>query len=286
MTMRFLTTGLLFLTIALSALADDKPAAGPADDQVEKERATMALDMCRKAAHEYRLCLDDAKRTELELKDDPLLRWSNPAVGSIHGGVFIWTHRGRPAAVASIFKWFSPLDSMAFEVHSLSTERLVGIRGTSEIWKSSRPGVEFKPVAGGPVPAGTPAARLSQMRTISNDFTVEKTDRDESFTKQRMRLLTQPVFRYASEADRVTDGGLFAFVQGTDPEVFLMLEARETGAGSAWHYALARMNSTIFKVNYRDKEVWSVDVVPWGVVFSNSDPYNILNLDHFYPPKK
>jgi hypothetical protein len=286
MTKRYCTILLFVSMAALSAQADDKPAAEPADDQVEKERATMALDMCRKAAHEYRLCLDDAKRTELELKDDPLLRWSNPAVGSIHGGVFIWTHRGRPAAVASIFKWFSPLDSMAFEVHSLSTERLVGIRGTSEIWKSSRPGVEFKPVPEAPAPAATPAARLTQMRSISNNFTVEKTDRDESFTKQRMRLLTQPVFRYASEADRVADGGLFAFVQGTDPEVFLMLEARETDGGSAWHYALARMNSTIFKVNYRDKEVWAVDVVPWGVVFSNRDPYNILNLDHFYAPKK
>jgi hypothetical protein len=286
MTTRFFTTVLLFLTIALSTLADDKPAAQPADDQVEKERATLALELCRKAAHEYRLCLDDAKRTELELKDDPLLRWSNPAVGSIHGGVFIWTHRGRPVAVASIFKWFSPLDSMAFEVHSLSTERLIGIRGTSEIWKSSRPGVEFKPVAGAPVPAGTPAARLSQMRTISNDFTVDKTDRDESQTQQRMRLLTQPIFRYASQAEHVTDGGLFGFVQGTDPEVFLILEARETDAGSAWHYALARMNSTIFKVNYREKEVWAVDVIPWGIVLNNREPYNILNLDHFYAPKK
>jgi hypothetical protein len=284
--MRFCTTLLILFTAAFSALADEKPAGQPAGDQVEKDRATQALELCRKAAHEYRLCLDDAKRTELVLKDDPLLRWSNPAVGSIHGGVFIWTHRGRPAAVASIFKWFHPLDHMAFEVHSLSTERLIGILGPTEVWKSSRPGVEFKPVPDAPAPAGTPAARLTQMRAISNDFTVEKTDRDESHTQQRMRLLTQPVLRYASPADGVTDGGLFAYVQGTDPEVFLMLEAREADGGSAWHYALARMNSTIFKVNYKDKEVWSVDVVPWGVVFNNREPYNILNLDHFYPPKK
>jgi hypothetical protein len=284
--MRIFLTLLLFSTFLLAAWADEKSASEPADEKAEKERATLALDLCRKAAREYRLCLEDAKRTELELKDEPLLRWSNPAVGSIHGGVFIWTHRGRPAAIASIFKWFHPLDHMAFEVHSLSTERLVGIRGATEVWKSSRPGVNFRPVPDAPSPAASAAARLTQMRSISNDFTVEKTDRDESFTKQRMRLLTQPVFRYASPADHVTDGGLFAFVQGTDPEVFLLLEAREADGQSAWHYALARMNSTIFKVNYRDKEVWSVDVVPWGVVFDNSEPYNILNLDHFYPPKK
>jgi hypothetical protein len=39
------------------------------------------------------------------------------------------------------------------------------------------------------------------------------------------------------------DGGLYAFVAGTDPEAFLLLEAREeSGSGKSWHYALARMN--------------------------------------------
>jgi hypothetical protein len=68
-------------------------------------------------------------QTELELKPDPLLRWSNPAVGSIHGAVFVWTHEGRPAAVASIYKWFEPHTHMAFEVHSLSKMPLIGFLG-------------------------------------------------------------------------------------------------------------------------------------------------------------
>ena len=281
------TTAIILAFLTASAYAgDDKAKSKPADDQIEKERATEALELCRKGAKEYRLCLDDRQRTELELKPDPVLRWSNPSVGSIHGGVFIWTHEGRPFAVASIFKWFDPLDSMAFEVHSLSTERLVGILGTKEVWKSSRAGVEFKPVPGAMAPAATAAARLSQMRTISNRFTADKTDRDESSQKQRLRLLTQPVFRYASKTAQITDGGMFAFVQGTDPEVLLLLEARETDSGSAWHFALARMNSTIFKVAYNDKEVWSTEVLPWGVVLNNSEPYNLLNLDHLTPPKK
>ena len=32
--------------------------------------------------------------------------------------------------------------------------------------------------------------------------------------------------------------------------------------------------------------VWAVDVVPWDVVFNNNEPYNLLNLDHLYRPKK
>ena len=74
------------------------PAA--ASGQLEKERATDALELCRKGANEYRLFVDDGP--ELELKTEPVLRWSNPSVGSIHGVVFVWTNRGRPAAIASI----------------------------------------------------------------------------------------------------------------------------------------------------------------------------------------
>src|SRR5580765_532977 len=92
---------------ATATYADDQPPKA-ADDQVEKDRAKLALELCRTAAKEYRLCLADSKSTELELKPEPVLRWSNPSVGSIHGGVFLWTHKGRPAAVASIFKWFDP----------------------------------------------------------------------------------------------------------------------------------------------------------------------------------
>jgi hypothetical protein len=277
---------LVVLLAAFAATADDKAAAKSADDQVEIERAKLALELCRTGAKEYRLCLDDTKRTELELKAEPVLRWSNPSVGSIHGGVFLWTHNGRPAAVASIFKWFDPRDEMAFEVQSLSSDRLVGFLGTKESWHSTRAGVEFKLVPGSPAaPAGTPAARLIQMRTISSAFTADKTDRDDN-SQQRMRLLTQPILRYSSPAESITDGALFAFVQGTDPEVFLQIEARESDSGNIWHYALSRMNSTAFRVRYNDQDVWSVDVVPWGIVFNNNEPYNILNLDHLYRPKK
>jgi hypothetical protein len=278
---------LLFSSLALlTVAADDKPAPQAADDQIEKERAKTALELCRAGAKAYRLCLDDERHTELELKPEPVLRWSNPAVGSIHGGVFLFTHKGRPAAVASVYKWFDPRDRMAFEVQSLSSERLVGFLGTKEVWHSARAGVEFKPLPGSPAaPAQTAVARLSQMRTISKGFTVEKTDRDDN-SQQTMRLLTQPVLRYSSPADGIIDGALFAFVQGTDPEVFLQIEARKVDSDVVWHYGLTRMNSTAFHVRYDDREEWSVEVVPWGVVFNNKEPYNVLNLDHLYRPQK
>jgi hypothetical protein len=274
---------LLFSNTSLKA--DEEPVAAATSDQLEKERAAEALELCRKGAKEYRLFLDDARGTELELKTEPVLRWSNPSVGSIHGVVFVWTDRGRPAAIASIFKWFEPHNHMAFEVHSLSQSSLLGKLGGTLAWNSSGPGVEFKPVPSAPTPAETAPPRLTQMRNISKDFTVEKAERDSDL-QQRMRLLTQPIFRYESTRNGVIDGAIFAFVQGTDPEVFLLLESREKEGGSVWHYALARMNSVVFRAGYKNQEVWTTDVVPWATVFDNRHPYNILNLDHLSPRQK
>jgi hypothetical protein len=282
--MRLIVSASLIFLSPFVLAADEKAPAQPGNEQIEKDRAAEALELCRRGAREYRLCLDDARQTELELKPEPLLRWSNPAVGSIHGVVFVWTNKGRPAAIASIFKWFEPNRHMAFEVHSLSETPLLGILGKQPVWNSSRAGVQFKPVPGAPAPAETAAGRLTQMRSISKDFIVEKTDRDDG-SKQQMRLLTQPIFRYQSESAHISDGAIFAFVQGTDPEVLLLLEAREENGGASWHYALARMNSTVFRVSYKNDEVWKTEVVPWGVVFDNRQPYNILNLDHLSPGK-
>jgi hypothetical protein len=42
----------------------------------------------------------------LALRAEPIMKWSNPVVGSIYGDVFIWTENGRPEAVASISELF------------------------------------------------------------------------------------------------------------------------------------------------------------------------------------
>ena len=44
-----------------------------------------------------------------------------------------------------------------------------------------------------------------------------------------MRLLAHPIYHYENTKGDLIDGGLFAFVQGTDPEVFLLVEARRPG---------------------------------------------------------
>ena len=55
------------------------------------------------------------------------------------------------------------------------------------------------------------------------------------------------------------DGAVFAFVHGTDPEVFLVIEIRKDKRGEiGWHYTLTPMTCWAVQVARGDSEVWSV----------------------------
>jgi hypothetical protein len=73
-----------------------------------------------------------------------------------------------------------------------------------------------------------------------------------------LRLLLTPVSRYGASGTKLLDGALFAFVLGTDPEVFLFLEARPSKEGPEWHYALAPMTIFPVKGSYQGKAVWEL----------------------------
>ena len=56
----------------------------------------------------------------------------------------------------------------------------------------------------------------------------------------------------------VRDGALLAFVQGTNPEVWLLLEARADGSGGLqWHYGLAPMTGYAVEASHDGRQVWS-----------------------------
>jgi hypothetical protein len=259
----------LLLTGPLMAQSP-QPSAAPAPSE-DKELIAAALKLTKEAAAKYEFTLDGADGQLPQLVAEPVLRWSNPSAGEIHGNVFLWTSGGRPAVVGSIFKWFSPHTHMSHEFHSLAQQPLRGKFGGKEVWVSSEPGVRFTGLAAAPPPATGKLQRLQQMRELARACAVTKRERDGSLSE--LRLLTQPIFRYEAPQAGLIDGALFAFVQGTDPDLFLLLEARESGGKSAWQFAACRMNSVAFTLRYNDQEIWSVDVLPWSDVNGHRQPY-------------
>lgn len=262
---------------AAEAAAQEPQSDAPANSEVpvNKELIDAALALTSEGAAKYAFKVEGAD--EAKLRAEPVLRWSNPSVGEIHGNVFLWTIGERPAVVGSLFKWFTPHTHMSHEFHSLAEAPLVGKLGDRQVWTTSQAGVKFAPLPDAPQPAASAAGRLLQMRRLAKDFAATKTERDGN--RQELRLLTQPIYRYAAPDERVLDGALFVLVQGTDPEVFLLLEARGPQGSEAWHFAPARMNSVGFQLRYRDKEIWRVEVMPWADIGSHASTYTTFRFE-------
>ena len=253
------------MSTSLSACLLIALAQAPAAADANAEEARL---LTMQAAQEYRLVLDDQSSRPLTLHPAPILRWSNPVVGEIYGNVFVWTDAGRPAAVGSFLKWFSPHTHGSDELHSLAGGPLRVTKGKVMVWRPDKAGVKWRPLDDAPAPGASSAIRLQQLRRLAREFSCEKTDRENETSP--LRLLTQPVYRYSSPEHDVQDGAMFAFVLGTDPEAFLLIEAN---GESGWQYAVARMNSEKLVMRRGDEVVWETELLAWATVRDRSQPY-------------
>jgi hypothetical protein len=248
-------TVLLFLMAATAGQVGESTQA----DQAGKARSRQLLDLHTSDAASYSIYRDVERKQKLELRRDPVYRWTNPTrVGGQTGEVFVWTFRGRPEVVGSIFS--HPAGNgqriMCHELHSLSLAVLLVDRKANEQWVPQAPGVELKPIEGAPKPAGTPSLRLAQLRSLSREFTGRSFGDGQGW---ELRLLPQPLYRYESTDPDVIDGALFTLVSnaGTDPEIILVLEARMGKSGPDWLFGAARFSDMNLWLSHKNREVWT-----------------------------
>lgn len=222
----------------------------------DDQEAAARLEFMKKSAAVYKITLADKNKTELKLAPEPALRWDNP-VGAVPDGVLVlWLgEEGRPEAAAQVFLAAGTKDLWLHEFQSLSLSPLEAVRGGRAAWQPEKPGVEFKPVPNAPAVASTPVQRLAQMKAIAKDFSTS--DDFGGMSPFELRLLSKPVARYGKPGSAVADGAMFVFALATDPEAFLMIEAREVGGQLKWHYALAGMTAYALKASHKGKEVWT-----------------------------
>ena len=269
---RVLTTMLLSLAAASFWSAT---CAGQVAEPADAEKKFRAH--AKEAAAAYEIRTESAAGQKLTLRPDSILSWTNPVPErQMHGDVFLWTDDGQPAAVLCLFEMTE--NGKVRECHelcSLAPGPLVTVATPSRDWSPKAGQVTMSPLLDAPPPAAMPRQRLSQMRELAARFTCEKTTRMGD--TRTLRQLTQPLERYASPTHDVTDGALFAFVEATDPEVFLLLEMRSAGGTPQWHYGLARMASVRMRATLAGKTVWEVETLPYDGFRNRPDqPYTTL----------
>ncbi len=232
-----------------------------------------ALDEFVAEAKTYRIALGGADDKHLELAPQPLLHWGNPARNGEDGAVFAWLKDGRPEVIGSVFEY--PARGVVVRkhaLHSLSDQPVIAMFDNVEVWSPKTGGVKFAAVSGAAPPDNSPRRRLSQMRELARQFSVELIDLKDS--KSELRLMSQPLLRYEPKAGVTKDGAIFAFAIGTDPEALLLLESRKSEGAARWEFAFARFHFVTLTARHENREVWHVepDRDMHQTVFGASDP--------------
>lgn len=246
--------------IIAGALLLGRAAAAGEPPAVDSQERAARLETMKRQAAAYMLTLQSAAPVALLLHDEPLLRFSNPVGGVPDGIVVLWKDGERPAVVAQVFQTKEGL--WVHECQSLASAGLTMRLGDTLMWKPQGPAGDFQPVPGAPRAADSAGRRLLQMKAIaerfsaSDDFKIHAADRET--TRHELRLLPTPVYRYQDEKAGIDDGAVFAFVHGTDPEVFLVLEHDLEANGGGWRYALAPMTCWAVEATLDGRAAWSV----------------------------
>jgi hypothetical protein len=221
--------------------------------------------------------------TRAQLIAGPIVRFDDPARSFSDGTIWAFGRSGRPAALFCLslekdsqgrLKWIHELTSIASGPVAASSRHASG----PWTWNPKQAGIVMQPLAKAPVPAEDEARRLRQMREAARRFKAHESldpARDDPADRFELRLLPQPVHRYADPASGLIDGAIFLLSYGLNPEIAVLIEARREGtADPSWTYGLARVSAARLRVSIDDREVADL---PKPVDAGRTSPYYLFD---------
>jgi hypothetical protein len=250
---RVLTVPILILSFAL---AGDGPQG--ADRQAERLRAM------REFADGVVVQADSpADQRKSERLAEPIYRFDDPARLFSDGSVWAWGRSGRPAALLTLakerapaggYQWLAELTSLAPTPISASVPEI----GT---WQPASAGVVMRSFPKAPSPGDDATTRFRQMRELVRQIKAYEffaPDNEPTPRRYELRILPQPVHRYADAQAGLIDGGLFLISYGLNPELAFLVEARrENSSPPKWSYGVARISIAQIHVDFDGREIWS-----------------------------
>jgi hypothetical protein len=226
--------------------------AQPAEG-AQPENAAMWRDFYAAAARQYRVVRvgDDQP---VPLSERAVFEWAS--IDDYHGSVFAWTEQGRPTVIGTVFSFPRQNSQDRLVVHEFASfaESEVEIQGPMATrWRPPPLGALRQVPDASPPPSKANLLKL-HARRLAKDFSAHMLRRGERWD---LRLLTTALVEYQQPSDEILGGALFGFVgYSTDPEILLLLEARQSSDGPLWHFHALRFSDKSLYLSYKDKPIW------------------------------
>jgi hypothetical protein len=93
------------------------------------------------------------------------------------------------------------------------------------------------------------------MKRLAQRFKVTTKPQGERYI---LRLMASPVYRYSDPDAGITDGAIFIFANGTNPDAVCMIECHDHGvSGAQWQYAFASLCASEASAQFNEQVVWT-----------------------------
>ena len=245
---------ILSVVVPMSSAQPPKPATDAEARQDDREQTMKEM---RTEAESIKIFLTGSStgRTELRLRDQPLFRHNSPSRLYPDGSLWVWMDAGRPVTFAKIFLTGTP-GAERWVWSSATTDPIEAtLRGTRE-WYPREGGITFYSLPKAPPPAENEAARMRQMKQFLRRFGGHEFWYPGR-SRQDLRLMPQPVLRYADPDRSVIDGAVFIMAHEIEPECMLMIQAAEKDGATAWQYGALAVGSAEFHIELDGKEFYT-----------------------------
>jgi hypothetical protein len=197
---------------------------------------------------------DETALKPLTLAAEPSLLYADNERDLSDASVWIWEADGKLVALSGV-EW-RPKEGTggvwSFECASLTPES-VRVTVPYGEWVFKKDAVRLQAVPEAPTAGMTRSQRLLQLRKLADRFTAASYNPNQG--RIELRRLAAPLYRQAETA--TGDSALFAFANGTNPEVLLLLSTE--GAGMPWTYTVASLSGDVASAHLDEREVWKVE---------------------------
>lgn len=254
---------------------DDQDAQPNPQDENPKHKLRLKV-MSQRATETRPWLLKNGERITLAAHEEPLFRLVDPTRKYPDGTIWVWPRTGRPAAILT-FSIMASSNRWLYEFVSLS-EQPVGAAAGPVFWSCKQSGWNPLTLPDSPAPATEERERLRQMRMLARRFTAVELLPPPM--RYELRLLPQPLLRYSDPDSMQLDGAIFMFCHGTNPEILLIIEAKQKADKTAqWQYGFAPNTIAELRVELDGKEVWNRPHISFADA-SSDEPYFIA-VDSF-----